>query len=466
MDSLDRARPGSARVFLSYALPATAGLVLTTAAVVADGLFVGRVVGAAGLAAVNLSLPLLYVFLAIGVMVGVGGASLCARMLGAGDAPGARRVFSGSMLLIAAAAAAVAALVLAFAEPLLALLGAAPGGEAYAPAREYLATMAWFYVLTPVNVGLVIFLRFGGSPLLALAAGLAGSLLDIGLDWLFILRLGMGMRGAALSSGLGALAQALLAAALVLLGRCELKPARPRLSRAELASILGNGSSELIGQLSVTITVYLFNSVLMRRLGVAGVAAYTVAGYLSFVESMLVLGCAQALVPLAGRSAGAGDRAASRAWLGVALRLALAVAAAAAAVALAAPGAMARLFSKGGEAAAPGVVALAREAIVFTALAFIPGAFSMIAASYLTALGDAKGSALIASLRGLVLLSAFVLVLPLFLGDSGVWMAVPATELATFAVSVLLLRKSLRGASAALPAADGAAAVEGVPGQA
>jgi len=45
-------------------------------------------------------------------------------------------------------------------------------------------------------------------------------------------------------------------------------------------------------------------------------------------------------------------------------------------------------------------------------------------------------------------------------------MAVPATELATFAVSVLLLRKSLRGASAALPAAHGAAAVEGVPGQA
>jgi putative MATE family efflux protein len=439
-------RPARRAVFLSYALPAVAGTLLSSVSVVVDGLFVGRVVGAGALAAVNLTLPIFYVFLAVGIMIAVGGGTLVNHRVGAKDGPGAARIASGTMLLLAAAALALTLLLAALLEPALDLVGAR--GEIRGPVREYLAPLLFYYAPVMLNVGVGAFLRAGGRPGLSLATGAIGSLCDIALDWLFIARLGMGLRGAALSSVAGAVLQ--LALGLLALAKaCPLlEPARPSLTRQELRSIFANGASELVGQLSVTIVAYIYNSSLMARIGVAGVAAYTISGYLCFLVSMVVLGFGQGLWPLAGRAWGSGDPAEARSWLAIAMRWSLGAALVAAVPALATPGPIARLFARPGEAEA--ISGIAAKAIFFTALSLVPAAFSAIASSFFTAIGDAASSALVASLRGLVLISAFVLLLPRLFGDLGLWLALPASEACTFAVSAALLARSARFSRPAL----------------
>ena len=93
-------------------------------------------------------------------------------------------------------------------------------------------------------------------------------------------------------------------------------------------------------------------------------------------------------------------------------------------------------------------------ALICTGLSFLPAALNMLASAYFTSVGDAKSSALISSLRGLVLIAAFVLFLPLVLGDPGIWIALPAAELLTAAVSVVALGR--RRHQIAVPSPDGA----------
>lgn len=471
MNASPKGRPGSWAVFLSYALPAAAGTLLATGATIVDGIFVGRCIGPEALAAVNLTLPVLYVFLALAVMIAVGGASLAARLAGGSAREDASRVFSASLALLTLASVAVAALASVFLEPLLALLGAR--GEVLEPTRRYLAPMLWFFVLSMLNIGLTSFLRTAGRPMLPLLLGLAGSAVDIFLDWLFIPRMGMGLWGAALSSGIGAAVEALLALGIFASRRTPYSFVAPRLDRAELASVFGNGASEFIGQLSVTFVTWLYNSVLMHRMGITGVVAYTISGYLCFVEYMFVLGFCQGLWPLAATACGAGDRRAEAAWLGTALKAGLGVAAVMTLASLVVPGSFASLFLSleagsgtmpAGAAVPAGAAAATRMALVCTGLSFLPAALNMLASAYFTAVGDAKSSALVSSLRGLVLITALVLVLPLVLGDSGIWIALPAAEFLTAAVSFSALGRRRRLSIVAAVPAGGIAMRETVEG--
>jgi putative MATE family efflux protein len=469
MNASLKGRPGSWAVFLSYALPAVAGTLLATGATVVDGIFVGRCIGPEALAAVNLTLPVLYVFLALAVMIAVGGASLAARLAGGGAREDASRIFSASLALLALASVAVAVLASIFMEPLLALLGA--NGAVLEPTRRYLAPMLWFFVLSMLNIGLTSFLRTAGRPMLPLLLGLAGSAVDIFLDWLFIPKMGMGLWGAALSSGIGAAVEALLALAIFASHRTPYSFVSPRLDKTEFASIFGNGASEFIGQLSVTLVTWLYNSVLMRRMGVTGVVAYTISGYLCFVEYMFVLGFCQGLWPLAATACGAGDRRAEVAWLRTALKAGLGVAAVMTLASLVIPGPFASLFlgleagaASSGSVASAGAAAATRMALVCTGLSFLPAALNMLASAYFTSVGDAKSSALISSLRGLVLIAALVLVLPLVLGDSGIWIALPAAELLTAAVSSAALGRRRRLLTFPAVPAAGVAMCETVEG--
>ena len=158
-----------ARVVLHFSLPAICSMLLTALVTVADGLFIGNYVGKQGIAAVNLGLPLIYLFLGVGLMAAVGGAALAGMALGRGDTKEARRAFCQTAATAGVLAAATAGLVLVFLEPLLGLFGAA---GAAAPVR---AACGLYYrirlpelVVMVLNSAFGIFVRAEGRPGFAL----------------------------------------------------------------------------------------------------------------------------------------------------------------------------------------------------------------------------------------------------------------------------------------------------------
>ncbi len=432
-------REGLRGSFAANAVPAIVSMMLSSGVVLVDGAFLGRVVGPDALAAVNLGLPILYAFMGVALFVAVGFSSRATVALGAGDAGRASRYFSAAAIAVVGACGA-AALGLALAVgPAASFL--ARGGDLSGALRDYLSVMAPGYFFMTLNMSLSVFARAEGKPMDALAIGLVANVANVALDWLFVAALGLGVKGAAAATGVAAALGCAAGLARVLLGRSAFRFVRPGLGRREYSAALSNGLSELIGQYSVTLTSWMVNAACLRTMGAAGLAALTVAGYLSFVESMVVTGLCIGMGPIVGRAYGAGDPSTAAAVMRMAARAAFATGCAAFAIA-SLGGRAAAMFWTGGDERIAG---LAAGGFAIFGAGFLFNGFNAVAAAWFTARCDARRSGAIAALRGVALPVVAITALPAALGATGVWLAMPAAELLTLAYALPVALRAARG---------------------
>ncbi|WP_020613502.1 MATE family efflux transporter [Sediminispirochaeta bajacaliforniensis] len=434
MDQLLLSQKQPVRQFLAYALPAVLGMFLSSFIIVVDGLFIGRFVGSRGLATTNLVVPFLYLLLGISIMIYVGGMVPATHNLGRGDFEEASRIFSITFTLGTISIFLVMLLAGFFFDELLTFLNLE--GELRPFGRDYLGVLLYFYIFMTINIGFSIFLRTEGKPVLSLFFSLAGNCLNLLLDYLFIVVYGWGMRGAALATGIALLLPFLCGLFYFLSGRSLFRLVVPRCRMREIVMLLYNGSSEMIGQFSVSITTFIFNAVLLRRIGVDGVAAYTVAGYIIMLQGMVLTGIIQGLAPLVGRAYGAKDILSVKRFFRIAVYAAFIVGILSFAACAAASSLLPRLYNVDN----PRFLTVASTGLLIVSFSFLLNGFNIVTTAFFTALGKAGHSALIAILRGVVIINIFVLILPRFLGDLGIWLSIPANELLVAAAAFFLLR--------------------------
>ena len=187
-----------------------------------------------------------------------------------------------------------------------------------------------------------------------------------------------------------------------------------------------NGSSEFIGEMSTGIAMFAYNLVIMRRFGADGVTAFTIVGYTAFVFSMVVVGFGQGASPLISFCYGAEERllaADIRKWTN---RFVFGAGAAVALVMAGLSGWYGSIFVANRQ-----VQDMVSFGIRIFVVSFFFSGINAITSFYFTAIGRAFESAVISSLRGLVVLLLCIFILPALFGMTGVWMAAPVTELVT-----------------------------------
>jgi putative MATE family efflux protein len=424
--------------FFSFSVPAILGMLLTSGIVIVDGLFIGNIIGKEGLAGVNLTLPVLYLFLGVSIMIGVGGAVKTGHSLGAGKEGGAAGYFSSTIALAAILIIALSVLCLVFFELLLGKLNTDPALHGFV--RSYLWTILWFYPAMMMNIVFSIFIRAEGKPGLSLFFGVAGNALNIVLDYLMIARWGMGLRGAALATGISVLVPMCCGILYFLSGRSVLRFVKFSWEWQEIRQTGYNGSSEMIGQLSIGVTTWVFNRVILSRMGVDGVAAYTIAGYIAFVQMMIVTGFAIGLSPIVGYDFGAGKTDHIRQVMKIAFVSGFITGFICWSLTLFSSAAIAASFSSGNG----NIITLAQSGFGLFAAAFLLNGFNILTTAYLTSIGNAGVSLFIASMRGLLLINLFILTLPSFMGDAGIWLSYPLAELVTLFFSVVFMQRSYK----------------------
>lgn len=432
----DKSKKGLVKTFFNYSIPCIIGMFLTSFITVVDGMFIGNKLGGHGLAAVNLTLPVLYLLLGITIMIGLGGMTLATHNLGAKDMVRARQRFTFTIVLNAAVILAIVLLLRLFLDNVVHILNAK--GELQGYVKDYLGTMSFFYLFMMMNIVFSMFIRGEGKPQLSLFFGIAGNIINILLDYLFIIKLGCGIKGAAFASGIAVLVPFLLGCIYFLRGRSAYRVVKFSFDREDFRTILFNGSSEFISQVSVCITTYLFNFVILRRIGVDGIAAFTIVGYIFFIQYMILTGIAQGVNTLVSYCFGARDRETIMRLLSIGLKAVLTVGVVAFIMSMVATEGIVRLFVENRS----GIVEIAKGGMRIYAFAFLLNGYNFIATAYFTSLGDAKTSAAIAILRSLVLVNVFILVLPPILGDIGIWLTVPLTESITLILSYVSISKS------------------------
>ena len=432
-------------VFLRYAIPSVIGMVAVTSAGIIDGIFIGNFVGAKALAAINISMPLFAVFASVVFMLAVGGSVMCGKFMGASDQDKASLIFSKTLYASVLMAALITLPCLLFQEEAAALLGA--NEELRPMVMDYMRIIVAAAPLLILGLTLDYFVRIDGRPVLASVGLVALSVINIVLDWLFIVRLDWGIEGAAWATALADIAAFFILVSHWFSTRCNLKLVSfLECHRDGWRAILSagyNGFSEFANEISIGLITLLLNWVMITRLGVAGVAAFTIIGYLLYIGLEVCYGISEALQPTVSKNLGARKPERIARFGLTAVASSFGVGLIVSSIFLFMPDTMISLFLKDSEGE---TIAIAKAFLAVFWPAFLFNGMNIALASYFTALHKPLPSAAISLSRSLVLPGLGLLLLPIWFGDQGVYLAIPVAEAFTF-LGALVLVSRLRLAS-------------------
>lgn len=415
--------------FARYSALSTCGMIAISCYILADTFFVAQGLGTAGLAALNLAIPIYNFIHGTGLMLGMGGATKYSIHQSRGDPGGASRMFTGMLLLAALFSIPFLLLGLFCSHGLTALLGA--DQAVFEMTRIYLQVLLLFAPATLVNDVLLCFVRNDGDPRLSMLATAAGSLANIVLDYLFIFPMGMGIFGAVLATGLSP-----VLGILILLPHCIRKKGDLRLVPGPLApgpsaSALSLGLPSLLAQLSSAVVMISFNSIILGLEGNTGVAAYGVIANLSLVVTSVYTGISQGIQPLVSTAYGQDRPGLIRQYLRYALITLLVLSAALYLLLFLFAGPVALIFNSEGD---PRLQQIAEEGLrlYFTGAVF--AGFNIILSMYFTSVERALPAHITSLLRGFLLILPMAFLLAACWGMTGVWLAFPLTEAVTAAL--------------------------------
>ena len=430
--NLERMKNKTVAMILQFSIPSIIAMVLSSLITIADGFFIGNYIGKEGLAAVNLGLPIVYVYLGVGIMFGVGGISIAGRALGAQDVEKSNAVFNQTYVS-AVIVSIILSLLAGFCfEPIIAAVGMDAQVASYFV--SYYSIMIIAYPLMIINSTFGMFIRGEGKPQLFMLINIVTVICNIGLDYLFIRWFRLGIEGIAVASLISLILGTFCMVIFFLRKSDIFKFRKFHFSQPVLRDTVFNGSAEFIGQMSMSISIFAYNWVIMRFIGVTGVAAFTIVGYTAFLFSMVIIGFGQGASPLISFSYGAEEFALStvirkKTNLFVFLSGAIAVM-----VLFMASGWYSSVFVKNRS-----VSVLVNSGLKIFILSFLFAGINTITTFYFSSIGKAKESALISSSRGLVVLLICIFTLPALLGMTGVWLVAPVTEGFTIILSFVLI---------------------------
>lgn len=432
--NLDILHGNTVPVFFYYTLPWVLGMVALSSAGIVDGIFLGNYVGAKALASVTLAMPIMALLFGIGIMLSVGGSVMCGKYIGEGNQKAAAAIFTKTIVTVFVFCLLVAVVGIGFKDLVLAVLGA--NEELAGPTGAYLVVIFIFSVFFVGDTCLSFFVRLDGRPVFASGVMISSAVFNIILDWLFIVHLDMGIKGAALATGIAHTAGFILLGSHFFSNGSRLKLTRQMGSWREVGMAAYNGVSEFASEMSGGIVTLIFNRIMIARLGVDGVAAFTIIHYILFLGLMFSYGIADSLQPLVSTNFGARKAKRIKSFVTIASGSVVTIGFILIGLLLTAPEFLIDFFLKDGETRA---LEIAMEFSTVFWPAFIFNGINIVISSYLTSMQKPLPSAVVSLSRSLILPVCLLAVLPNFMGDTGIYAAIPIAELVTFFIAFAFL---------------------------
>ncbi len=418
-----------------FATPSIIMMICTTIFGVVDGFFISNYVGKTAFAAVNLILPFLQIVGSLGVILGADGSILIARALGAGEHDKAGRYFTMTMAATLIGGFLFTAVGLIALRPMAYLFGATE--EMIEDCVTYGGICLIFNTVYLAQRILEEYLVVAEKPRFALKIMLIAGIANIVLDLIFVhpAFLNMGVKGAAISTGICELATVLVALGWFIgrNNRTALRFRRTRLEWDVLRKAGITGSADTISSLSASVIGMLYNMQLMRYAGEDGVAAYGVVMYVSFLFTAVFSGYSVGTSPIMGYHYGAGNRVEMRNVFKKSLTM-LAIAAASL-VALASL--LARPFSAIFVGYDWRLLDLTTRAFVICMIPYLIMWFNTYLSTVFTALDKGPMAAALTAFRVIVFPFISVIVMPMLLELDGVWLALTASEIMGLIVTAI-----------------------------
>lgn len=424
------------RKLLIFTFPSIAMMIFTSIYTVVDGFFVSNFAGKTPFAAVNLIMPVLLILGTVGFMFGTGGTAIVAKTCGEGDIKRANSYFSLFVYVAFAAGVVLAVLGIIFARPIAEVLGASGQllSDCVVYARIILLALPFFVL----QMMFQSFFVAAEKPNLGLGVTITSGVTNMLLDAVLVLLLPQEYKlaGAATATAVSQTIGGVIPlfyffrenSSILRLGKTEYQG-------SVILKACINGSSEFMSNVSMNVVGILYNIQLMKYAGENGIAAYGVMMYVSMIFSAAFIGYSIGTAPVISYHYGAGNSSELKNLLrkGLLLMGVFGLSMSVSAEVFAVP--LSRIF-----------VGYDRKLLELTvsgfqifALSFLFMGFGIFASGFFTALNDGVTSAVISFFRTLVLQTAAVMILPVFMGINGIWISVVAAEFMAVILSAVFL---------------------------
>ncbi len=422
-----------------YLLPSISATLVTSIYILADTMMVGRGVGAVGIAALNLLLPVFSLFFGTGMMFGVGGSVLFSISRGRQEETMCRRYFTAALMLALLVGAFYGTAFQIWFEPVTAFLGRNESMDLFV--RQYGRILIAGAPIFVCSSFFQAFVRNDKEPKRAMAAVIAGGVSNVILDYVFIFPMGMGMAGAAAATVIGSLIT------VVILLTHFVSPANTlKLTRCfglrEMRASAVNGASSFLVEMTGGIVIFLFNRQLLSYVGDLGVVVYGIVSNSALIAASIFNGISQAAQPVMAINFGAGKRERVEETRRRALKTAAAAGILFTAIGLFCPQVLVYAFVEPTEE----IIAMGVTAVRIYFLSFLAAGANVLFATYFQSVLKPGFAMAICMLRGIILNGAFVFLLPMFFGVNGIWAAMTATECLTLLCALIMLKEGRKTA--------------------
>ena len=416
------------REYFRYLFPTIIAQVAHSFYCLADVFFVGAGVGPDGLAALNVALPIFTFYTTFSILIGVGAATTISVCQGQGDGESVDRVFTQAIAAVLAIGLLISVVGSLYLRQIAYLFGATDKIVGYVTAYlRPINSLAFIYMLSS---SLTVIVRSDGNPKLVMLACTSGNVANILLDYLFVMKLGMGIFGAGLATILGPVITVSLLSLHFFLRQNHVKFVKKFLSWHLLVRTVKNGIGSSVLELSAGFVILAFNVVLIRVSGENAVAIFSIISNIAYVGKGVFNGMAQAAQPIISRSYGAGDYGVVRICNRFAMLTALLFSLAVYGVVLLFPGQLVAFFVSTEEA----MVSMGASACILYFLSFPFVGLNTLLMYYFQSVEHAGSTLLIALCRGVVLTGLFLLLFAVLWGLTGVWLSLLAAEGLTFLI--------------------------------
>lgn len=427
------------KLLVQYSVPTVLSLLVNSLYIVVDRIFIGNIpeVGALALTGVGLVMPIITLILAVSALISMGASSNISINLGKGKKEEAENTAGSVITLAIVLGLIVSILYFIFNNQIFGLLRIQNQTLFYA--KEYITIIIFGTVFNMLGFAFPFIVRADGSPSFSAMITIAGCILNIALDALFIQVFHMGIRGAAIATVLSQFVTVILGLSYFIKGNAslELKKNNFKLYLPTLKPIFIIGLVPFSNQLSISIAQIVSNYSLNLYGGELAIAAMTVLSSIASLFLMPVYGIAQGFQPIIGFNY-------ARKLYDRALKV-LVLATVCSAIILGVGTLITQIFPKftvGLFTQDPELIDIAakgiRKYMILLPLASIP----TFGSGFMMLTGKPKTAALLSISRQSVILALTILLLPKAIGQDGLWLAQPITDTLASIITIILFIKA------------------------
>lgn len=424
------------RQFLKFVIPSVVSMLVFNLYTMVDGIYVARFVGEHALSAVNISMPYINFIFAFSILFSVGTSTVVAVYRGENNLVKANQVFTINTVVLSVCALLITIVALTQLDTLAVFLGASEVTMPYV--KNYLGVIVWFSFFFIVSYSLEVLVKTDGFPKLSTLAVTIGAITNIVMDYVLIVIFDMGIKGAAVATGLSQVLTFCVFFYHFFKRRGSIHWCKCKLDLSIYKRIIPVGTADFMNELSAGFIVFVFNHAIFRYIGDNGIVTYTIITYIYNIVMMTFTGISQGMQPLVSFYRGKKEPKSCALFLKYAYISTLFSSIAALTICLVFTEQLVSIFldRSSGQLFIDSVSAFRSYSLCYVVIGY-----NIVSSGYFAATEQSRYSFTISMLRGFALIAFSVYLMGFLFEGSGIWYATLLCEGLTLIVTIVFLWK-------------------------